>query len=102
MLGKVDSKWFTEWWNKDVQSKIDSRPRPFSGYQNSNTAASKDKTINNIIFEAMGSTRNFDDFLLCEDAINSFKAKLWANQGPVQAQKWKDIAKSAASGPTSV
>jgi hypothetical protein len=97
-VGKIDSKWFNEWWNKDVQVKIDSRTDKFTGYKNSDDAARKDKTLNNIVFEAMGSTRNVKDFLLCEDSINSYKAKLWANEAPFAETDWKRIAKFAATG----
>lgn len=30
-VGKTDSKWFNEWWNKDVQVKIDSLTDRFTG-----------------------------------------------------------------------
>lgn len=97
-VGKVDSKWFNEWWNKDVQVKVDSRTDKFTGYKNSDDAARKDKTLNDIVFEAMGSVRNVNDFLLCEDSINSYKAKLWANEAPFAETDWKRIAKFAATG----
>ncbi|KAF9696463.1 hypothetical protein EKO04_005206 [Ascochyta lentis] len=97
-VGKVDSKWFNEWWNKDVQGKVDSRLDKFAGYKNSNDATRKDKTLNNLVFEAMGSTRNVNDFLLCEDGINSYKAKLWANEAPFAETDWKRITKFAATG----
>jgi hypothetical protein len=98
LLGKADPNWFIQWWNTDVQGTIDSRPRPFPGYKNSNIANSKDKSLNNLVFEAMGSIRNVEDFLLCEDAINSFKAKLWSNESPMDQDIWNRQAKFAASG----
>jgi hypothetical protein len=96
--GTVHYTWFTEWWNKDIQARIDSRPTKFVGYKNANLASSKDKTLNNIVFEAMGSVRNVDDFLLCEYGINNLKASLWSNSAPINEDHWKNTAKFAASG----
>jgi hypothetical protein len=96
--GTVHYRWFTEWWNKDIQAKIDSRPTKFVGYKNANLASSKDKTLNNIVFEAMGSVRNVDDFLLCEYGINSLKASLWSNSAPIREYDWRNTAKFAATG----
>jgi hypothetical protein len=96
--GTVHYTWFTEWWNKDIQAKIDSRPTKFVGYKNASLALSKDKTLNNIVFEAMGSVRNVDDFLLCEYGINNIKASLWSNQAPIGEKDWRKTAKFAATG----
>jgi hypothetical protein len=96
--GIVHYTWFTEWWNKDLQAKIDSRPTKFVGYKNADLASSKDKTLNNIVFEAMGSVRNVDDFLLCEYGINNLKASLWSNQAPIREDHWRNTAKFAATG----
>ncbi|KAF3038218.1 hypothetical protein E8E11_005933 [Didymella keratinophila] len=98
VLGKVDPAWFTRWWNTDVQAPVDSRPHPFPGYKNSNIANSKDESLNDLVFEAMGSIRNVDHFLLCENAINSFRAKLWSNESPIDQDVWSRQANFAASG----
>lgn len=92
----IDGQWFHEWWNKDIQSKIDSRNPKFKGYQNNDKAIHKDKTLNNIIFEAFGSKRNARDFVLCEDTINSLKAKIWMNNN--FAREWNTQTAKAAKG----
>ncbi|OAG03542.1 uncharacterized protein CC84DRAFT_859040 [Paraphaeosphaeria sporulosa] len=92
----VDDTWFTKWWNKDVQAKINTRNPTFTGYENSKDARYQDKSLNDVVFEAFGSSRNVDDFVLCEDGINSFKAKLWLGDDP--AAKWNDAATKAAKG----
>ena len=78
--------------------KVDSRTDKFSGYKNRDDAARKYQTLNDIVFEAMGSVRNVNDFLLCEDSINSFQAELWANEVPFAEIDWKRMAKFAATG----
>ena len=96
-LGKiVGDAWFTKWWNKDIQNKINTRKSKFKGYTNSKDAKYQDKSLNDVIFEAFGSTRNVEDFVLCEDGINSFKAKLWLGDDP--AASWGDAARKAAKG----
>ena len=92
----VDDGWFTEWWHKDVQDRIDTRSPTFKGYENSANILHKDKSLNDIIFEAMGSKRNVEDFVLCENGINAVKARLWMNSDPYQ--KWKPETLKAAKG----
>lgn len=92
----VDDKWFTDHWNKKYLA-VQTRPNPVTYTRPSND---KDETINDIVFEALGSKTNADDFVLCERSINSAKGKLWSNQQPFDD---KLVAKKfvlAASGYT--
>ncbi|PVI06276.1 hypothetical protein DM02DRAFT_649788 [Periconia macrospinosa] len=91
----ADPRWFNTWWNKDVQGKINTRT-PFPGYENSKDARYMDKSLNDVIYEALGSTRNVKDFVLCEDGINSIKAKLWGGIQPMA--EFKNKAREAAKG----
>ncbi|KAF2690791.1 hypothetical protein K458DRAFT_382368 [Lentithecium fluviatile CBS 122367] len=68
---KTDPQWFTTNWNKNVQAKIGGRHKKFLGYSESKATKSKNKSLNDIIFEGMGSQRHADDFILCETGINS-------------------------------
>lgn len=97
-VGKVDGQWFLDWWTKDVKTKIDSRKPTFNGYKNNRIKKSQDKTLDDVVFEALGSIRNVKDFVLCESGINSFKAKLWKNSDPFDRERWMKIAELAASG----
>ena len=94
----ADPQYLIDNWAKNVQTTLQARPKKFTGYSESKVATSKDKSLNDVVFEAMGSQRNAEDFVLCESGINSFKAKLWADQEPFQASRWQKIAKDAANG----
>ncbi|KAJ4987128.1 Killer toxin subunits alpha/beta 4 [Stagonosporopsis vannaccii] len=93
----VDMSFFTQHWstsNSQVEQMISNRPNPFSGY-NPSTALS---SLNDLIFEAMGSKSNTADFVLCEEGVNSMKAKLWSHVSPFTPQNWQEIARDAADG----
>ncbi|KAH6644553.1 hypothetical protein C7974DRAFT_439970 [Boeremia exigua] len=93
----VDINFFTKHWNTDnvqVQQKISSRPTPFTGYSPKDPLSS----LNDLVFEAMGSKSNTADFVLCEQGVNSIKAKLWAHVSPNDKDKWQSVAKDAADG----
>lgn len=94
----VDDKWFYDWWNKDVKTAIDSRQPTFKDYENSKQSKMQDKSLNDVIFEALGSTRNVKDFVLCEKGINGFKANLWADTAPAAEEKWISTTKMSATG----
>ncbi|KAJ8112293.1 hypothetical protein OPT61_g5304 [Boeremia exigua] len=93
----IDISFFNKHWgtsNPQVQQKIATRPNPFPGY-NPKVALS---SLNDLVFEAMGSKSNPADFVLCEEGINSMKAKLWGYISPFAPRKWREIAKGAADG----
>ncbi|KAJ4330036.1 hypothetical protein N0V87_010354 [Didymella glomerata] len=50
----------------------------------------KRRTINDLVFEALGSSFNRKDFVLCEKEINSYKEKLWSKSSPVDKEKLED------------
>ncbi|KAK7185077.1 uncharacterized protein CC84DRAFT_1164763 [Paraphaeosphaeria sporulosa] len=37
-------------------------------------------SLNSLVFEALGSTENPTNFVLCSKEINTFKEHLWANK----------------------
>lgn len=80
---------------QDVKSSIASRPQIWPGY---NPVKQPDSTINDLIFEALGSEDNVEDFAICELGINSFKAKLWSGSDPVVTKDWQKMAKEASDG----
>ena len=75
----VDSQWFIDHWNAKHPVEVQSRPGPPT-YPPPNNP--KDESINDIVFEALGSKTNAKDFVLCESGINSAKGKLWSNKNP--------------------
>jgi hypothetical protein len=75
----VDSQWFIDHWNAKHPVEVQSRPGPPT-YPPPNNP--KDESINDLVFEALGSKTNAKDFVLCESGINSAKGKLWSNKNP--------------------
>lgn len=51
----MDDKWFKDLVEEGFQGKFDSRTNKFTEYQNSDIAESKDETLNDLIFKALGS-----------------------------------------------
>lgn len=57
-------------------------------------------TINNLVFEALGSNNNRDDFVLCEEEINAYKAKIWKQQKAMTPAKYKKAVTDGVLGAT--
>ena len=84
---------FKTWWNKELDSvKVGNRPNKPSITMGDQT------TINNLVFEALGSDNNKEDFVLCEDEINGYKARMWKKVAPMQNRKYGDAVKDAVAG----
>jgi hypothetical protein len=93
----VDISFFTKHWGTStpqIQQQIAKRPTPFPGYD----SAAARSSLNDLIFEAMGSKTNTRDFVLCEEGVNSMKAKLWSHINPFGVKQWQIIAKDASDG----
>ena len=91
----VDSQWFIDHWNAKHPVEVQSRPGPPTYPPHNNP---KDESINDIVFEALGSKTNAKDFVLCESGINSAKGKLWSNKNPADPKKIKKDFDLAAVG----
>lgn len=73
----IEGKWFEEWWNKKLDStKVQNRKSKAQEY-NSRTELPPQKTINDLVFQALGSTENRADFVLCNNEINTYKMRMW-------------------------
>lgn len=89
-------KTFVEtWWNKELDpATVASRPnKPLISMGNQ-------KTINHLVFEALGSNNNREDFVLCEEEINGYKARLWNTNNPMAVTVYKKAVTDALSGGT--
>lgn len=86
---------FEKWWNQDlVPTTVANRPNKPPITMGDQT------TINNLVFEALGSNDNRDDFVLCEEEINGYKARIWNTKSPMEAKKYKKAVIDAVSGAT--
>ncbi|XPS98960.1 hypothetical protein M3J09_008147 [Ascochyta lentis] len=57
-------------------------------------------TINDLVFEALGSNNNRDDFVLCEEEINGYKARIWNQKNAMAPAKYKKAVTDGVSGAT--
>lgn len=95
---KKDSKktpFFATWWNKELDpTTVAARPNKPSITMGDQT------TINNLVFEALGSNNNRDDFVLCEEEINGYKARIWNQQNAMAPTRYKKAVTDGVSGAT--
>lgn len=105
----IDGGFFQQWWNMNIDfNTLYSRPAtpqaPIAMWKASTAKAPKvalpDKwrTLNNLVFNALGSAKNRKDFVLCDYEINSAKEKLWHGKSPIEEDKFKEIADDVAKG----
>ncbi|KAJ4985095.1 mutanase [Stagonosporopsis vannaccii] len=89
----ADSVFFQDYWIKEFTvtqvSKRTNKPPIEMG---------KRKTLNDLVFEALGSSFNRNDFVLCEKEINSYKERLWSRTNPMDKGKLKIYLQDAVSG----
>jgi len=88
---KPKIKSFVEtWWNIELDpATVASRPnKPLINIGDQ-------KTINNLVFEALGSNNNRGDFVLCEEDINGYKSRLWNTKNPMAVAKYKKTVTDA-------
>ncbi|KAF2678799.1 hypothetical protein K458DRAFT_490904 [Lentithecium fluviatile CBS 122367] len=55
-------------------------------------------TMNDLIFEAIGSNNNLKDFVMCESQINSFKQRMWSSNSPMENDRYKKAVLEAIDG----
>lgn len=65
----IDAQWF-EWWNKPLDAeKVSNRKNPDN--------LPDLKTINALVFQALGTNKNIEDFVMLEKEINEIKKRVW-------------------------
>jgi hypothetical protein len=80
------------WLEQFTITKMDQRPHKPA------ISMGKRRTLNDLVFEALGSSFNRADFVLCEKEINSFKEKVWSGSQPMNEKILEDLVKLAVSG----
>lgn len=92
----IPGTFFQTFWNQPVRSqRLYSRPnRPTITEANFGDQGS----LNNLVFQALGSSFNRGDFVICEAGINSIKEKVWSGSAPMENRKFKTYATDAARG----
>ncbi|KAJ4348944.1 hypothetical protein N0V95_005029 [Ascochyta clinopodiicola] len=84
---------FATWWNKELDAtavaKRLNKPSITMGDQT---------TINSMVLEALGSNNNREDFVLCGEEINGYKARIWNKANPMAPTRYKRAVKDAGTG----
>lgn len=87
------TKFFKTWWNKKLDSKaVEARTN-----KPDITMVLRD-TLNNRVFEALGSSKNRVDFVLCENELNEYKARVWAKKAPMELVMYKKAVAASIDG----
>lgn len=108
----IDKNFFLTWWNKNLDYNLFyNRPAtpqaPIADWKVHKAKAPKvapsDKwrTINNLVFNALGSAANREELVLCDTKINSMKEKLWAegkHGQPMEPAVFAMYSKAKAQG----
>ena len=58
----------------------------------------KRQTLNDLVFEALGSSFNRKDFVLFEKELNSYKERLWSGSQPMSKVDFGGVLDAAISG----
>lgn len=99
----VPGDFFAKFWNEDVNNQLffDSRPyKPAYTTQKGNSVSfgAGQRSLNNLVFQALGSSYNRADFVLCESGINGWKESAWALENFMDPTSLQMYARDAASG----
>lgn len=89
--GKVDGTWFEDWWNKELDDRKVAARSSKALEQKTNKELDPQKTINDLVFQALGSTENRADFVLCDSEINTYKMRTWKKHRYMNPQKFAEI-----------
>lgn len=83
-----EGAWFEEWWNKELdEQKVKDRTSKGITY-GSGEELPPQKTINDLVFQALGSTDNREDFVLCNNEINTYKMRMWSKHKFMDPKKF--------------
>lgn len=92
----VPAQFFKDFWNKPLDGTLfNSRAKPQIEQANFKPAG---KTLNNLVFQALGSSFNRAEFVLCEKSINSFKERVWSLSSPMDDSGFKTYVEDGAKG----
>ncbi|KAH6613040.1 hypothetical protein C7974DRAFT_380748 [Boeremia exigua] len=89
----ADGVFFQDYWTKEytvtqVSTRTNKPPMEMG----------KRKTLNDLVFEALGPSFNRKDFVLCDKEINSYKERIWSKNNPMDRAKVKIYLEDAVSG----
>ncbi|KAF2448771.1 hypothetical protein P171DRAFT_428789 [Karstenula rhodostoma CBS 690.94] len=87
----IDPQWFRDWWNIDLDGdKVAARNNPDN--------LPDLKTVNTLIFQALGTKTNIEDFVMLESSINEMKMRLWKGVNPMSLTVFKNLVRDVLEG----
>lgn len=92
---------FRNEWNKAQNQRtiINRRFKPsYSNAQMQKKVRPARLSLNQLVFEALGSTINWEEFVLLDGGINGAKKLLWSEQNPMELKKYKTAYTLALTG----
>lgn len=96
--GQVKGSWFEEWWNKKLDDdKVKKRKSKALEYK-SGKELEPQKSINDLVFQALGSTKNRADFVLCDSEINTYKMRTWMQHNYMDLKKFDKMLEEFKRG----
>ena len=88
------ARWLKRNWDLPVKaSDFNKRTKPSPDYPLYGAP-----TFGNLIWNALGSNTNLQDFVLCDDKINSYKARIWKLQVPMRPVRFQRLVDKSLAG----
>jgi hypothetical protein len=97
---KVEGSWFEKWWNKDLSANtvpVGIRTNKATDLTTGNDLGVQ-ASINDLVFQALGSMENRADFVLCDSQINTFKMRTWMKHNYMDLNKFENLLKDFKEG----
>jgi hypothetical protein len=92
----VSPNFWANHWNQPIPANLwSTRVQPQIKQNNFKPAG---KTLNNMVFQALGSRANRAEFVLCEKSINSFKERVWSLSSPMEDNGFKTYVEDGVKG----
>ncbi|KAL1591735.1 hypothetical protein SLS60_011734 [Paraconiothyrium brasiliense] len=83
------------WHSALLPNRVTSRPHKPHYYTQGMTTRD---SLNDLVFEALGSNDNLKDFVMCEDSINGFKMRMWKGDAPMALNAYNGAVTAASNG----
>ncbi|ORY17525.1 hypothetical protein BCR34DRAFT_583669 [Clohesyomyces aquaticus] len=92
----VPAQFFQDWWTVTLdENDVATRSQPKITQAK---FSDKERTLNNLIFQSLGSSFNRADFVLCQPEINSYKKSVWIGESPMGDKRFQAYADDVAIG----
>ncbi|KAF9734472.1 Killer toxin subunits alpha/beta 4 [Paraphaeosphaeria minitans] len=92
------AKFLLNTWNTKLSAKQIKARTNKPSYGLTKLPQSSGNTLNDLVFNAFGSNTQLEDFVLCDDKINSYKARVWSGKAPMSASNFKTLLKKSLNG----